>query len=323
MGKKENYFSFIRAIQHFECALNGEENEEFDDAFTQRNTSYVGMSRSNTSFESMMSESEYSVLSGIDRGIKLRYMKSQKIIKIDGKSDEENGCRQIDAIIIGKLCKEMRDANVYRNEFPQYVNSMFRVQVCRREHIFINLSDLKMNFEPFCEILLSNDCDSLVQFDVLCKLFLNVTNIVVDMSGDEQLTTNYLLCFCNQMLEIEQWLDSNIECKLERVVLLKVKKESLKLDVWDEVHRKYNDEFAQHLWFKCISMFRYNFEKNLSVFFDEEAYKLHLRSQQETDDQSSGTGNGNGSGNGNGNGYNERLITEDDVSLDPTKSYAL
>merc|ERR1712228_1102648 len=259
--RKENYAIFIRAIQHFESVLDGEESDDFDynEAYGQSRNASEYMSRTNTSYESMMSDSEYSVLGGIDHKIKMRYLKSQRI-GIDEKSDDENKCKKMDGLIINKLCKQMMDVNVYRNEFPKYVNTMFQCIACRRNHIFINLADLK---------------------------------------------TNYLLFLCDQMLEIEQ--NGKIESKLEKIMLLKVKKESLTLDIWDKVHRKYNNKFSTQLWFKCISMFRYNFEKNLSVFFNEDAYKLHLRNQQETDGQSSGN--------------NDRQQTDD--ALDATKSYRL
>merc|ERR1712228_490078 len=304
--RKENYAIFIRAIQHFESVLDGEESDDFDynEAYGQSRNASEYMSRTNTSYESMMSDSEYSVLGGIDHKIKMRYLKSQRI-GIDEKSDDENKCKKMDGLIINKLCKQMMDANLYRNEFPKYVNTMFQCIVCRRNHIFINLADLKTNYLPFCKLLMSTECDTLLRFDVIHRLFLNCTSIIVDMSGYQQLSINYLLLLCDQMLEIEQ--NGKIESKLEKIMLLKVKKESLTLDIWDKVHRKYNNKFSTQLWFKCISMFRYNFEKNLSVFFNEDAYKLHLRNQQETDGQSSGN--------------NDRQQTDD--ALDATKSYRL
>ena len=283
--KKENYAIFIRAIQHFECVLDGEESDEFDlnEAFgigqSGRNMSTY-MSRTNTSYESVMSESEYSVLSGIDHKIKMRYLKSQRI---EEKSDDEGKkCQRLDGIIIRKLCKQILSGQLYRNEFPKYVNGMFQCIVLRRDHIFINLADLKANYLPFASILLSTECDSLLRFDVLSRLFLNCSAIIVDMSEYEQLSTKFLLFFCDQMIKI-----SNADGKLEKIMLLKVKKESISLDVWDKIYRKYNSKYCNALWFKCIAMFRHNFEKNLSVFFNERDYKKHIRNQRETDSHSS------------------------------------
>eukprot|EP00483_Globobulimina_turgida_P007525 UN07539 len=99
---------FIRAIQHFNAILDGEESEESDtlDSLYQKlnNTSFTSrLSRNDTSY------SEYSQISQTE-------IKSRNNMNIEMKN--EHKCNRNDAEIIHKLCEK-------NNGYPLYINKMF------------------------------------------------------------------------------------------------------------------------------------------------------------------------------------------------------
>eukprot|EP01083_Nonionella_stella_P162842 534984_1 len=281
--RKENYHVFIQAIKCFNAVLDGEESDDFDYNAAYRGATASYMSRMDTrSYESSYSQCTMSRIDTsefiMDTMADPPQIKRRPTIVFD-KDDDVEKCSKIDAIVIDKLCKAIVNAE-YLNGYPSYVNDMFKHMVQRRESAFINLHDLKTNFKPFCHVLLSPECDALIRFDVLSAVLMKCRVIAVDMNQYESLDSNYLLALCEQMIAIAQNENSN----LEMIVL--VKAQGITLDVWGQIHDKCK-QYDGHFWFQCLTQSRYHPEKDLKLFFDDEAYQKYLHSQQENSNDDS------------------------------------
>ena len=271
-----NYKIFVKAIKQFESALSGEEDDDLD-----LDASY-SLDRTNTSYSSIYSE--YSHLSGVDTdGVdvksQLEDFEQYEKKKIDAMVDEKK-CSNTEFIIIRSLAKQMMDFQ-YENGFPSYVNAMFRSIVQQRGEIFMNLSQLKGHYSCFERVLISDECATLPRFDFLCRLFENCKVITVDLHGHRKLTAKFLMALCDQMMKIERYAE-DLRLDIGAIVLLKIEKKYITLDIWDKIRRKY-DEFEDRLWYKCLSMFRYNSDGSLKIFFSDEAHDAYERSQRELD----------------------------------------
>jgi len=282
--RKENYFPFMKAINHFANILDGEESE-YNERYQGATTSHMSRINSIASdcsealscidHEGVDCKSPEFVGSGVKNRNHIRHH------KVESTEQSEKGDKLVmmDSIIIDNLCQSIIDGR--RNkEYPELVQEWFLKYCMGRDKILINLKDLRTNYNCFMPVLLSSDCDGLVKFDSLYKIFKNCREIIVDMNTSQPLSAHFWISFCKQMVKITA--NKTKRHKLEKIVLLKVKRGNVSLDIWQKIQQKYHKYEAQ-IWYQSLSAFRYNSDEQLVIFFEQKPHEQYVKEQKDAD----------------------------------------
>ena len=192
-----------------------------------------------------------------------------------------------DSCVIRSLCKQVLDSR-FTHGFPDYANALFKRVVEQREEINIEMAELRRGYGPMSQLLVAEECSSLVRFDSLCRLLPNCTRISVNMRAQRKRfrwTSNFLLALCDQLLRIEQCAEEQGPIRLREIELKNVKKKRVSRSTWTQIRRRCHAH-TDRAWFKCLSMSPYDSRKDLIIRLgrkdESDQVPAHPRSESHT-----------------------------------------
>ncbi len=122
-------------------------------------------------------------------------------------------------IIFGLIKQELNEKN---NKFPKYINQCFSKFCNDKTEIMIHVNLMKSQYHRFCKYFIHSDCDNLVLFDYIGKIFKNCKMVKCIIPGN--ITSEYLnlllniICSVNaatklEIIEIFWGLNGRLDCQ--------------------------------------------------------------------------------------------------------------
>eukprot|EP01083_Nonionella_stella_P281858 959275_1 len=144
----------------------------------------------------------------------------------------------MDYFIVHCLVRHRLKVQGYENTFPQYVNDTFDRCCAAKTSVQMSLMNIMTYYAGFRLVYMSSQCDNLVSFDKMSRLFPNCDEMIVNMTGHVAITSNYLMAMMDNVSGMD-----DIGVKLSKIEL-----SHIELQCDDKEVEKYRCLFKKNKW---------------------------------------------------------------------------